>query len=165
MFDERKNMRRLVEVWIAQAEARQRAGRAGRVRAGHCFKLYTRFRATRQMEPARKPRPPPPPSAPHLFSRGAASFSPSGSTPIPIIPAPLSVAPPPPARKPEMLRGPLQELCLQLRLAPLLSELDIRAAFARCLEAALLLLLRLPRSPTPSFRPLGLTLPHPLALL
>ena len=29
----------------------------------------------------------------------------------------------------------LQELCLQLRLAPLLAELDIRAAFARCLEA------------------------------
>ena len=71
MFDERKQMRRLVDVWISQAEARQRAGRAGRVRAGHAFKLYTRQRYTQSMLPARVP---------------------------------------------EMLRGPLQELCLQLRL-------------------------------------------------
>jgi len=55
MFDERKQMRRLVDVWISQAEARQRAGRAGRVRPGHVFKLYTRFRSGRYMEAARKP--------------------------------------------------------------------------------------------------------------
>ena len=63
-------------VWVAQAEARQRAGRAGRVRAGHNFKLYTSWRHTQLMQAARTP---------------------------------------------EMLRGPLQEVCLQLRLAPLLA--------------------------------------------
>lgn len=89
MFDERKQMRRLVDVWISQAEARQRAGRAGRVRAGYAFRLYTRNRFTTVM---------------------------------------------PPARLPEMLRGPLQELCLQLRVAPLLEQYDLRAAFARALE-------------------------------
>ncbi|EOD09487.1 hypothetical protein EMIHUDRAFT_448382 [Emiliania huxleyi CCMP1516] len=89
MFDERKQMRRLVDVWISQAEARQRAGRAGRVRAGHAFKLYTRQRYTQSMLPARVP---------------------------------------------EMLRGPLQELCLQLRLAPLLESYELRAAFARALD-------------------------------
>jgi HrpA-like RNA helicase len=89
MFDERKQMRRLVDVWISQAEARQRAGRAGRVRAGYAFRLYTRDRFTSVMQPARLP---------------------------------------------EMLRGPLQELCLQLRLAPLLEQYDLRAAFARALE-------------------------------
>jgi len=55
MFDERKQMRRLVDVWISQAEARQRAGRAGRVRAGHNFKLYTSWRHTQLMQPARTP--------------------------------------------------------------------------------------------------------------
>lgn len=89
MFDERKQMRRLVDVWISQAEARQRAGRAGRVRAGYAFRLYTRNRFTTVMQPARLP---------------------------------------------EMLRGPLQELCLQLRVAPLLEQYDLRAAFARALE-------------------------------
>ena len=39
-----------------------------------------------------------------------------------------------PARVPEMLRGPLQELCLQLRLAPLLESYELRAAFARALD-------------------------------
>jgi HrpA-like RNA helicase len=81
-------MRRLVDVWISQAEARQRAGRAGRVRAGHVFKLYTRHRAMVHMSPSRLP---------------------------------------------EMLRGPLQEICLQLRLAPLLTETDLRTAFAKAL--------------------------------
>ena len=89
MFDERKQMRRLVDVWISQAEARQRSGRAGRVRAGHAFRLYTRNRYTTAMQPARLP---------------------------------------------EMLRGPLQEMCLQLRLAPLLEQYDLRAAFAQALD-------------------------------
>merc|ERR1740124_1669418 len=89
MFDERKQMRRLVDVWISQAEARQRAGRAGRVRAGHNFKLYTHHRHTVLMQPARTP---------------------------------------------EMLRGPLQEVCLQLRLAPLLGEMPLRGAMARMID-------------------------------
>ena len=89
LFDERKQMRRLVDCWISQAEARQRAGRAGRVRPGHVFKLFTRFRGVRAMEVARRP---------------------------------------------EMLRSPLQELCLQLRLAPLLADYPLRAAFALALD-------------------------------
>ena len=87
-YDERKGMRRLVDVWISQAEARQRAGRAGRVRPGYVFKLFTKFRSQVHMAPARIP---------------------------------------------EMLRGPLQELCLQLRLAPILADVELRAAFGRCL--------------------------------
>lgn len=89
MFDERKQMRRLVDVWISQAEGRQRAGRAGRVQAGHAFKLYTRHRMMTHM---------------------------------------------PAARTPEMLRGPLQEICLQMRLAPLLSECALREAFAKAID-------------------------------
>ena len=76
-------------VWISQAEARQRAGRAGRVRAGHNFKLYTSWRHTQLMQAARTP---------------------------------------------EMLRGPLQEVCLQLRLAPMLAEMSLRTAFERALD-------------------------------
>ena len=81
-------MRRLVDVWISQAEARQRAGRAGRVRAGKVFKLFTKHRSMVHMAPSRTP---------------------------------------------EMLRGPLQEICLQLRLAPLLQDMPLRAAFERAL--------------------------------
>ena len=33
----------LTEVWTSQASTRQRRGRAGRTRAGTCFKLYTRW--------------------------------------------------------------------------------------------------------------------------
>ncbi|XP_062532795.1 ATP-dependent RNA helicase DHX30 isoform X3 [Bombyx mori] len=32
----------LETAWVSQAAAKQRCGRAGRVRAGHCYKLYTR---------------------------------------------------------------------------------------------------------------------------
>ena len=63
-------------------------GRAGRVRPGYVFKLFTKFRSQVHMAPARIP---------------------------------------------EMLRGPLQELCLQLRLAPILADVELRAAFGRCL--------------------------------
>ena len=38
-----------------------------------------------------------------------------------------------PSRLPEMLRGPLQEICLQLRLAPLLQDMPLRAAFEKAL--------------------------------
>ena len=40
-----------------------------------------------------------------------------------------------PSRLPEMLRGPLQEICLSLRLAPLLADMTLREAFAKCLTA------------------------------
>lgn len=41
-YDPKDNMVRLQEVWASQAACRQRRGRAGRVRAGTCYKLYTR---------------------------------------------------------------------------------------------------------------------------
>ena len=41
-FDAEKNMRRLEEAWVSRAAAKQRRGRAGRVREGTCYKLFTR---------------------------------------------------------------------------------------------------------------------------
>jgi len=41
----------MVEAWISQANARQRSGRAGRVRSGNCFCLYTRNRLEKLMRP------------------------------------------------------------------------------------------------------------------
>ena len=46
-----QGMASLVETWISRANARQRAGRAGRVRPGQCFALYTRGRAEEVMRP------------------------------------------------------------------------------------------------------------------
>lgn len=41
-FDPQNNMVRLEEVWASRAACKQRRGRAGRVQAGICYKLYTR---------------------------------------------------------------------------------------------------------------------------
>ncbi|OLN95452.1 putative ATP-dependent RNA helicase ucp12 [Colletotrichum chlorophyti] len=41
-YDPQNNMRRLEETWASQAACKQRRGRAGRVQAGKCYKLYTR---------------------------------------------------------------------------------------------------------------------------
>ena len=41
-FDPQNNMVKLEEVWASRAACKQRRGRAGRVRAGVCYKLYTR---------------------------------------------------------------------------------------------------------------------------
>lgn len=41
-FDSQNNMVKLEEVWASRAACKQRRGRAGRVRAGICYKLYTR---------------------------------------------------------------------------------------------------------------------------
>ena len=41
-FDPQNNMVKLEEVWASRAACRQRRGRAGRVQAGKCYKLYTR---------------------------------------------------------------------------------------------------------------------------
>ena len=41
-FDPANNMRKLEETWASLAACKQRRGRAGRVQAGKCYKLYTR---------------------------------------------------------------------------------------------------------------------------
>ena len=42
VFDSQTKTARLVEVWASKASCKQRKGRAGRVRAGKCYKLYSR---------------------------------------------------------------------------------------------------------------------------
>ncbi|KAL8703816.1 MAG: hypothetical protein Q9201_003011 [Fulgogasparrea decipioides] len=41
-FNSQDNMVKLAEVWASRAACKQRRGRAGRVRPGQCYKLYTR---------------------------------------------------------------------------------------------------------------------------
>ena len=41
-YDASSNVVRLLEVWASQAACKQRRGRSGRVRAGKCYKLFTR---------------------------------------------------------------------------------------------------------------------------
>ncbi len=41
-FDPQNNMVKLEEVWASRAACKQRRGRAGRLQAGTCYKLYTR---------------------------------------------------------------------------------------------------------------------------
>ncbi|KAK4978369.1 putative ATP-dependent RNA helicase ucp12 [Elasticomyces elasticus] len=49
-FDPQNNMVKLEEVWASRAACKQRRGRAGRVRPGKCYKLYTRNAETKMME-------------------------------------------------------------------------------------------------------------------
>jgi HrpA-like RNA helicase len=49
-FDPQNNMVRLAETWASRAACKQRRGRAGRVRAGQCFKLYTRNAEMKMLE-------------------------------------------------------------------------------------------------------------------
>ncbi|KAG6879737.1 hypothetical protein C0992_012340 [Termitomyces sp. T32_za158] len=48
-FDEKRQISRLVETFIARSNAAQRRGRAGRVRNGLCFHLFTKLRYETQM--------------------------------------------------------------------------------------------------------------------
>ena len=54
-FDPQNNMRKLEETWASLAACKQRRGRAGRVQAGKCYKLYTRNLEMTQM--AERPEP------------------------------------------------------------------------------------------------------------
>lgn len=49
-FDSRRQLSKLVETFIAKANARQRMGRAGRVQAGLCFHLFSRARFNKMTE-------------------------------------------------------------------------------------------------------------------
>ena len=53
-FDPSNNMVKLAEVWASRAACKQRRGRAGRVRAGKCYKLYTK---TAEAKMAERPDP------------------------------------------------------------------------------------------------------------
>ncbi|KAK5119101.1 hypothetical protein LTR62_000312 [Meristemomyces frigidus] len=49
-FDPTNNMVRLTETWASRAACKQRRGRAGRVRAGKCYKLYTENQESKMAE-------------------------------------------------------------------------------------------------------------------
>ncbi|KAL8829617.1 MAG: hypothetical protein Q9191_001910, partial [Dirinaria sp. TL-2023a] len=49
-FDPQSNMVKLEEVWASRAACKQRRGRAGRVRAGACYRLYTRNAEAKMVE-------------------------------------------------------------------------------------------------------------------
>ena len=49
-FDPQNNMIKLEEVWASRAACKQRRGRAGRVKAGRCYKLYTRHAEAKMAE-------------------------------------------------------------------------------------------------------------------
>lgn len=53
-FDPANNMRKLEETWASRAACKQRRGRAGRVQAGKCYKLFTR---NMEMQMAERPDP------------------------------------------------------------------------------------------------------------
>ncbi|PFH37706.1 putative pre-mRNA-processing protein 8 [Besnoitia besnoiti] len=54
-YSPKTGMESLVTVPCSKAAVNQRAGRAGRVRPGHCFRLYTRFSYEKEMEDANVP--------------------------------------------------------------------------------------------------------------
>ncbi len=54
-FEPESGLTRLVECWASRAACKQRRGRAGRVRAGECFRLYPRFVDERKMSAQQTP--------------------------------------------------------------------------------------------------------------
>ncbi|KAK6945466.1 Helicase-associated domain, partial [Dillenia turbinata] len=85
-YNPQKKLSSMVEDWISQANSRQRRGRAGRVKPGICFCLYTCYRFEKMMRPYQVP---------------------------------------------EMLRMPLVELCLQIKL---LSLGSIKSFLSKAIE-------------------------------
>uniref|UniRef100_F6HK50 RNA helicase n=1 Tax=Vitis vinifera TaxID=29760 RepID=F6HK50_VITVI len=85
-YNPQKKLSSMVEDWISQANAKQRRGRAGRVKPGICFSLYTHYRFEKLLRPFQVP---------------------------------------------EMLRMPLVELCLQIKL---LSLGNIKPFLSKALE-------------------------------
>ena len=84
-YDPYTNMSSLASTWVSQANAKQRAGRAGRSRPGVCFRLYSPIMYERMDE----------------------------------------------FQTPELLRTPLEEVCLQIKLL----QLDgVEAFLSRCLQ-------------------------------
>ncbi|KAF3164344.1 hypothetical protein TWF751_009720 [Orbilia oligospora] len=55
LFDPETRMIRLAETWASRASCKQRRGRAGRVREGNCYKLYTRNAEMEKMKEATTP--------------------------------------------------------------------------------------------------------------
>lgn len=54
-YNPQRRMSSMVEVWISQANAKQRCGRAGRVKPGVCFCLYTKYRYEKLLRPFQVP--------------------------------------------------------------------------------------------------------------
>ncbi|XP_020527145.1 DExH-box ATP-dependent RNA helicase DExH7, chloroplastic isoform X1 [Amborella trichopoda] len=54
-YNPQKKMSSIVEDWISRANAKQRHGRAGRVKPGNCFCLYTQHRYEKLMRPYQVP--------------------------------------------------------------------------------------------------------------
>lgn len=54
-FDPAKQLTLLQENWISQANVKQRRGRAGRLRPGVCYHMYTKNHATNVLAPFEKP--------------------------------------------------------------------------------------------------------------
>lgn len=54
-FSPKTGMESLVTVPCSKASANQRSGRAGRVRPGHCFRLYTKFSYEKEMDDVNDP--------------------------------------------------------------------------------------------------------------